>query len=158
MIQIVSLRMVREKSVPYGDAKISQAEDVVRLWHSLHTKGQPDREEVWLVCLDNQMKPTALHMVARGILTGALLTPREVFKTAISANASCVILIHNHPSGDPGPSPDDEAITDRLRRAGEILGIKLRDHIIIGNGCFHSMAETSQWQGGESHEEPESAA
>jgi DNA repair protein RadC len=156
MIQIVSLRMVREKSVPYGDVRISKAEDVVRLWETIHAEGQPDREEVWLVCLDNGMKPTALHMVSRGSLDGALLTPREVFKTAFAANARFVILVHNHPSGDSSPSNDDRAITERIRKVGEILGIELRDHVIIGDGCFHSLAAHPSWQGGEYHEESES--
>ena len=158
MIQIVSLRMVREKRVPYADVVVARPEDVVKLWDLLHAKGQPDREEVWLLCLDNRMKPTALHMVSRGSLDGALVTPREVFKTAIAANARYVILAHNHPSGDPSPSADDESITERIRKTGEMLGISLRDHVIVGDGCFHSMAGGWLWKGGGCDEESEPKA
>jgi DNA repair protein RadC len=64
-----------------------------------------------------------------------------VFKPAVLANAAALILVHNHPSGDPEPSAEDKAITERLRHAGDLLGIKVVDHVVIGDGRFQSFAE-----------------
>ncbi|MEE9392395.1 MAG: DNA repair protein RadC [Planctomycetota bacterium] len=79
--------------------------------------------------------------VSCGTLTGSLVHPREVFKSAINARAASVVVVHNHPSGDPEPSPEDVAITDRLFAAGEIIGIRLVDHVIVGDGRYVSLAE-----------------
>jgi len=145
MVEVVSLRMVRERSVP-APRVISRPSDVAKLWHMLHPD-EPDREELWLVCLDASMQPTKISMVSRGDLDGALVTPREVFKTAILANARCIIVVHNHPSGSVGPSEEDRWITDVLWHAGEILGIPLCDHVIVANGRYYSVASLEGWEG-----------
>ena len=75
-------------------------------------------------------------MISLGSLTSSLVHPREVFKTAILQNSASIILIHNHPSGDPAPSNDDIEITQRLKTAGDSLGIKILDHIIVGDNYF----------------------
>jgi DNA repair protein RadC len=77
--------------------------------------------------------------VSLGSLNGSFIHPREVFKTAILESAASVIIAHNHPSGDPNPSKEDEEVTQRLIKAGRLMGIKLLDHIIIGNKGFHSL-------------------
>ncbi|MFQ6105661.1 MAG: RadC family protein, partial [Candidatus Hydrothermarchaeaceae archaeon] len=79
--------------------------------------------------------------VSVGSLTANIIHPRELFKTAVLESAASVILAHNHPSGDPSPSKDDIALTKRLAKAGELLGILLLDHVIIGDGKFISMKE-----------------
>ena len=71
--------------------------------------------------------------------------PREVFGPAIRAGAAALILVHNHPSGDPTPSAEDAAITQRLRQVGELVGIRVLDHVVIGRGRFTSMAEEGRW-------------
>ena len=83
----------------------------------------------------------AYHEVGRGTLDTVLVTPREVFKAAILANAAAVILCHSHPSGDPTPSPDDVALTERLVAAGELLGIEVLDHIIVAADAYVSLRE-----------------
>jgi DNA repair protein RadC len=70
-----------------------------------------------------------------------LVHPREIFKTACLSNAAALILIHQHPTGDPSPSSEDLAITRRLKEAGEIMGIKILDHIIVGDGEYLSFVE-----------------
>lgn len=80
--------------------------------------------------------------VARGCLTGVEVHPREVFRPLIRAAAASAVAAHNHPSGDPSPSSDDLALTRRLRAVGEVVGIPLVDHVIIGDGQFTSIAET----------------
>ena len=83
--------------------------------------------------------------VTTGILNGSLIHPREVFAPAVRERAASVILVHNHPSGDPSPSPEDREVTRRLRQAGQILGIAVLDHVIIGNVSFYSFREDSDW-------------
>lgn len=105
--------------------------------------GLPDKaeEEFWIVCLDTKNKPIGLHMVSRGNLNSSIVHPREVFKRAVANNACSIILMHNHPSGNPHPSSTDIDITRRLVEAGELLGIKVLDHLIIGDGTHVSLKE-----------------
>ncbi|MDY6826712.1 MAG: DNA repair protein RadC [Bacillota bacterium] len=83
----------------------------------------------------------AREEVSVGSLNASIVHPREVFTVPIRKSASSVIFFHNHPSGDPSPSEEDIGLTRRLVEAGEILGIKVRDHIIIGDGCYFSFKE-----------------
>lgn len=80
-------------------------------------------------------------MGLNGTQNQSIVHPREVFNPAIKESASAVILVHNHPTGDPAPSTEDIAITRRLKEAGELLGIKVLDHIIIGDGEYLSFVE-----------------
>ena len=79
--------------------------------------------------------------VARGVLTGVEVHPREVFRPLIRAAAAGVILVHNHPSGDPAPSLEDLDLTRRLRDVGQLIGIPVIDHIIVGDNGYCSVAE-----------------
>ena len=83
--------------------------------------------------------------ISEGTLTAALVHPREVFAPAIRLAAAALVLVHNHPSGDPTPSAEDAALTERLRRAGELIGIRVLDHVVVGQGRFVSLAETERW-------------
>jgi DNA repair protein RadC len=80
-------------------------------------------------------------LVTRGILDAALIHPREVFREAIVESAAGVILVHNHPSGDPSPRREDRVVTRQLAAAGSAVGIPVLDHVILGGGSFVSMAE-----------------
>jgi len=82
--------------------------------------------------LDGKNKIIAMDLVSIGSLNQSIVHPREVFKTALLSNAAAIICVHQHPSGDPSPSSEDINITRRLKEAGEIMGIKILDHIIIG--------------------------
>ena len=85
---------------------------------------------------------TVVHICSIGTLTASIVHPREVFKVACVGNASGIIVLHNHPSGDPLPSDEDKRITGRLEEAGRVLGIPLLDHIIIGReDGYHSFAD-----------------
>ena len=79
--------------------------------------------------------------ISEGTLTGSLIHPREAFREAIKESAASVVFVHNHPSGDPAPSRDDIAVTARLKSAGEIIGIQVIDHMIIGDGRYVSLRE-----------------
>lgn len=102
--------------------------------------------EVFLVVLlDVKNRRMQDVRVSTGILNGSLIHPREVFAPAVRERAASVILIHNHPSGDPAPSLEDREITKRLRSAGGIVGITVLDHVIIGDGSFYSFREEADW-------------
>ncbi|MBI4266469.1 MAG: DNA repair protein RadC [Acidobacteria bacterium] len=98
-----------------------------------------------VLLLNTKHRVVSLHEVSRGTLDSCIVHPRDVFKAAIMANAAGVIVGHNHPSGDPEPSPDDVALCLRLRRAAEIIGIDLLDFVIIGEGGrYYSFKETGR--------------
>jgi len=100
-----------------------------------------DREYLLAVCIDPKLRVSAHHTVSIGTLTASIVHPREVFKAAILANASGLIMLHNHPSGDPNPSAEDKRITRRIEEAGRLMGIPLIDHVIIGIETFYSFAD-----------------
>lgn len=84
--------------------------------------------------------------ITRGILDASLIHPREVFRPAITESAAAIILVHNHPSGDPTPSAEDHAVTKQLSAAGRNVGISVIDHVVIGDGRFASLADDG-WLG-----------
>jgi DNA repair protein RadC len=102
-------------------------------------------EEFLAVLLDVKHRVLRDVRVSMGILNGSLIHPREVFAAAVAERAAAVVLVHNHPSGDPSPSPEDREVTRRLRSAGGIVGIPVLDHVIIGCCSFYSFREEADW-------------
>ena len=138
-INIVSIKMVKESSFLYQTRTISSPKDAYEM---IKDQLQDlDREQFIIACLNTKNEPTNISVVAVGTINKAIVHPREVFKTAILSNAANVIAFHNHPSGDTEPSQQDIQLTNRLYEAGELLGIKLLDHLIIGDGTFTSLKE-----------------
>ena len=99
-----------------------------------------DRERCLALLLDTKHRLLELTTVSIGSVDHTFMAPREVFRDALLANASAIVLAHNHPSGDPEPSRDDEAITRRLVSAGEMLGISVLDHLVTGGSRWVSLA------------------
>jgi DNA repair protein RadC len=106
---------------------------------------QAVQEEFWLVTLDTKNQPIASHQITVGTLRNSLVHPREVFRPAIHDAANCIIVVHNHPSGDPTPSDQDISVTERLEQAAEIVGIPLIDHIVVAGEKALSIQE---WRSG----------
>jgi DNA repair protein RadC len=104
-------------------------------------------EEFHVAVLDSQHRLQRDILVSRGILNSSLVHPREVFREAIAERAASLVLVHNHPSGDPNPSLDDRLVTDQLVAAGEIVGISIRDHIVVGRGRYVSFVESGLMPG-----------
>ena len=100
-----------------------------------------EQEELRVLLLDTRNRVQHVETVYRGSVNSSQVRVAEIFKTAIRRNATNIIVIHNHPSGDPTPSPDDIAITRAIIQAGELLDVKLLDHIIVGNSRFVSLKE-----------------
>lgn len=107
-----------------------------------HFEFRDSRKEYFLaLLLDGKNRIIRRVQVSEGSLNQSLVHPREVFNPAVKESAAALILVHNHPTGDPAPSQEDIAITRRLREAGEIMGIKVLDHIIVGDGEYLSFVE-----------------
>ena len=97
-------------------------------------------EEFHLLALDSQSQVTRDVLITRGLLNSSLVHPREVFRAAIAEAAAGIILVHNHPSGDPTPSADDQAVTRQLVAAGELLDLPVYDHVIVAGDAYLSFA------------------
>lgn len=135
-----SLKVVKEKSARYEiDKRVTKPEIAYEIATEILEMDSQPEETLWLITLDTKNNITGLFEVSRGTINCSLVHPREVFKRAMLQNACSIILMHNHPSGDPTPSQDDKDITKRLYEAGKILGIELLDHIVVGDGVFTSM-------------------
>ena len=138
-INIVSIKMVKESSFLYQTRQILSPNDAYEMIKE-QLEGL-DREQFIIACLNTKNEPTNISVVSVGSLNKAIVHPREVFKTAILSNAASIMAFHNHPSGEIMPSQQDIQLTNRLYEAGELLGIKLLDHLIIGDGTFTSLKE-----------------
>jgi DNA repair protein RadC len=100
------------------------------------------KKEIFIsVLLDAKNRLVRESKISEGTLTNSLIHPREAFKEAVRESAASIIFVHNHPSGDPEPSKDDIIITERLKNAGNIIGIQVLDHVIIGDGKYVSLKE-----------------
>jgi len=102
---------------------------------------QETKEMFICLHLDGKNRIICCDLVSVGSLNQSIVHPREVFKTAFLSNAAAIICVHQHPTGDPSPSSEDIAITRRLKEAGDICGLKVLDHIIIGDGEYLSFVE-----------------
>jgi DNA repair protein RadC len=100
-----------------------------------------EHEELHALYLDRRNRPMAVRALTRGSDAFTIVDPRQVFRPAVRLGALAVILAHNHPSGDPSPSPADLEVTRRVDRAGKVLGIRLLDHLVITAGAETSIAE-----------------
>lgn len=138
-INIVSIKMVKESSFLYQTRQILSPKDAYEMIKE-QLEGL-DREQFIIACLNTKNEPTNISVVSVGTLNKAIVHPREVFKTAILSNAASIMAFHNHPSGETTPSQQDIQLTNRLYEAGELIGIKLLDHLIIGDGTFTSLKE-----------------
>lgn len=98
-----------------------------------------EKEKIILLLLDNKLHLIEEYMISLGTVNASLLSTRDVFIQALRARAAKMILLHNHPSGDPHPSNEDITITQTMKKAGELMDIPLIDHIILGDGCFISL-------------------
>lgn len=100
-----------------------------------------DHEEVWLLGLDGRNGLKTAQRIAQGGLHGCALVARDVLRPAVREAASAIVLVHNHPSGDPRPSPEDVAMTRQIARACEVIGVPLLDHVVVARGGAASLLE-----------------
>jgi DNA repair protein RadC len=129
-------RTAREERPPVQ--RIREPEDVIRRFGTRLRDLQV--EEFHLLALDSQSQVLREVLITRGLLNSSLVHPREVFRAAIAEAAAGIIVVHNHPSGDPSPSEEDRAVTKQLLSAGQLLDLPLYDHVIIAGDRFVSFA------------------
>ena len=128
-LDVINIQMIKERKLLYNGNRLTMPEQAAEAFCTL--VGDPDRECFVALLLDGKNRITGLHLVSQGSLNQSIVHPRETFKSAILANAAAIILAHNHPTGDLTPSSEDIAITRRLKEAGDLLGIRVLDHIIV---------------------------
>jgi DNA repair protein RadC len=146
-----------------GQAKAAQIKAALELGHRLSIESPEDRkaihspqdaadlvkyemsaleqEELWVMLLDTRNRVLRIDTIYRGSLNSSQVRVGELFKNAIRRAAAAIIVVHNHPSGDPTPSPDDVAVTRAIVQAGKLLDIEVLDHLIIGSGQYVSLKE-----------------
>ena len=118
--------------------KVTSSQEVFERFRFLKNES---KEHFITIHLDGKNKIICVDVVSSGSLNASIVHPREVFKSCLLSSAAAVVMLHNHPSGDPTPSREDIELTERLKEAGEILGIRTLDHIIIGDECYVSFAD-----------------
>ena len=119
-------------------SRITTSQEVFELFHFLKDE---TKEHFIALHLDSKNRILCIENVSTGSLNASIVHPREVFKGVLLSSAAALILLHNHPSGDPTPSREDLELTGRLKEAGELLGVRVLDHVIIGSGCYVSLAD-----------------
>lgn len=132
----VKIMVVKESENKYT---MGMPEDIKAFWENEIKKAswfQDEKEHFVVLIMDTSNQIKTYNLVTMGLIDRSIIHPREVFRPAIIAGATKIIVCHNHPSGQTEPSEDDIAITKKLVDAGEIIGIKIVDHIIIGNGLY----------------------
>ena len=131
----MAIRMARHKAA----AKLKfDAPETVADYYMEEMRHQ-EKEKILLLLLDNRLQLIEEYMISLGTVNASLLSTRDVFVKALTCRASSIMLLHNHPSGDPAPSRNDIQITQKMKEAGELMDMPLIDHIILGNGTFISL-------------------
>jgi DNA repair protein RadC len=138
-VGIVTLKMVKESSILYKERSVKSPEDAYRLFKPFLEEA--DREMFLVACLNTKNQPTAINVCHIGSLNSSIVHPREVMKAAILSNSASILVAHNHPSNDVTPSREDIEVTNRLKQAGELIGIDLIDHLIVGGDNYLSLKE-----------------
>ncbi len=139
-VNVCKVKMVKESPLPYLQKEVMVAKDAAEIFSDF-MKNDNAEEHFNILCLNVQGYPVGIHEISHGTINATMVSPRDVFKRAILNNAASIILNHNHPSGNTYPSKEDRELTTRLHDAGELLGIKVLDHIITGdNGDYFSFA------------------
>ena len=124
---------------PYGRQRVFEADDVYRMF-APELSGEK-QEVVIELLLNAKYEVIGKEIISKGGIVSAFVEPRDVFRPAVKRGATGIIVIHNHPSGDPTPSNDDLKATEQVEKAGELIGITLIDHIIIGSGRYTSLRD-----------------
>lgn len=136
-ISELSRRIAKQKA--YERLDFTNPEAIARYY--MEDMRYLDKEHLILAMLDNKCRLISDSVISIGTVNASIVTPREIFIEALKSHAVSVVMLHNHPSGDAAPSRQDIEVTSRIKRAGEIIGISLVDHIIIGDNTYTSLRQ-----------------
>lgn len=132
-LKLATWTVVRETDQP-SPRRLNDPAAVAALARDLINANDDEKEHFWVLLLNTQNHLTLAHHVSMGSLSASIVHPREVFRAALLAGAAHMILVHNHPSGDPTPSKEDVHLTRQLAEGARVLGFRIHDHVIVGNG------------------------
>lgn len=138
-VPLVRLQVVKEKEIPYTFGEMDSPEKLASTLGPLIQDA--DRECVAVCCVDSRLRPTSIEIVAMGAVDECHVSMRELFKHAVLSNAVRLFVAHNHPSGNAEPSDEDKEITKEIKKAGELMGIPLLDHVIVGDNGYFSFRD-----------------
>lgn len=133
--------LVKDKAVNYEAEKLNAPEKIVKLMQELLHMGKMAEEYCYMIALNSVCRILGIFFISKGTVNASLITPRELYIRALLAGAVQVILCHNHPSGTVMPSDADIEVTNRVKKAGELVEVKLVDHIIIAGDSYYSFKE-----------------
>lgn len=133
--------LVKEKGINYESPKMNCPGEISLMLKTLLHMDELAEEHVYMIALNTSCKILGMFLISKGTICTSLVSPREVFLRAALIGAVQIVLVHNHPSGNPVPSECDIELTKRLKDGGELLNICLADHIIIGRGSYLSFKE-----------------
>lgn len=133
--------LVKESSVDYNAEPLNSPVSTVKMLNSLTSLDSMGEENCYIIALNTKGRPLGIFLLARGTVNLCIVGPRETFIRALLIGATHIILFHNHPSAICAPSRDDILLTGRIKEAGELIGIPLTDHIIVGKGGYYSFRE-----------------
>ncbi len=131
-------RRLANARLPVGGRVRSAADVAALVWHSVHGSCQ---EQFFALLLNVRHRVLAMRRISIGSLTSAVVHPREVFRMVLREGAAAAVFAHNHPSGEPAPSEEDRTLTQRLIEAGQLIGVEVLDHLVVGEGRYFSFAE-----------------
>jgi DNA repair protein RadC len=140
-IKFLDVRVVKEKAVRYETNAIAQPRDIFKFFTKIVEIDKFAEEVLYMLTLDTKNKVTGVFLVSKGSINQAIVHPREVYKRALLNNATSIILVHNHPSGNAEMSNEDRHISIRLKEVGTIIGINLLGSIIIAGDSYVSLKE-----------------
>jgi len=137
--------LVKESSFNYsGNVYLTSPVAIYQFLRQADDVETLDKEKVYLFCFNNKSKLIGWFIVSEGTINLSLMSSREVFIKALAVGAVNIILVHNHPSGDPSPSTNDDKVTENVKQGGSILGVPLLDHVIIGDRTYYSYMENGR--------------
>ena len=141
IVRKYSVALVKESAHKYADipTSLNTPEKVVKYADSVLNFDRLPVENFVLVPVTSKLKPLGVFVVTVGTVDASIVSSRDVFQAALLCNASSIFILHNHPSGDPTPSKEDIEVTDRLKKAGELMNIPLLDHVIVGEKKYYSI-------------------
>ena len=133
----------KELSVNYPEIvrKMNSPEAIASFAREFLRLHEQTEEYLYMICMNTKLEMTSVFELSHGNVNSSIVGIREMFQKALLANAVSIIVMHNHPSGDPTPSREDVEITNRMVEAGKILGVQVLDHIIIGRPSYSSLKE-----------------
>lgn len=140
----VKLEKERSKNCPEINKVVNSPDLVVKVARDFLGMHEDTEEYGYMLCLNTKMCLTSVFQISHGTVNSAMMGAREIFQKALLANAVSIIVMHNHPSGDCTPSIEDIKVTERLVKAGEIVGVQVLDHMIIGGSSYYSLKASGQ--------------